>query len=78
MIKSNVCVGKGFPVIVSTIEEYKKKTTHEGTLVKREDGHVNISIKGRLLKIPLDIVDSVKLKKMKYEANDREMSKLKG
>ena len=64
-------------MIVSPREEYKKKTAHEGTLVKREDGYVSISIKGRLMKIPLDIIDSVRLKKMKYEANDREMSKLK-
>ena len=67
----------GFPVIVSTAEEYKKKMEHEGTLVKREDEFVSISIRGRLMRIPIDVVHSVRLKKMKYEANDWEMSKLK-
>ena len=67
----------GFPVIVSTTEGYKNKMTHEGTLVKREKEGVSISVKGRLVKIPLEIVDSVRLKKMKYEAHDQEMSKLK-
>ena len=45
--------------------------------MKREDEFVSISIRGRLMRIPIDVVHSVRLKKMKYEANDREMSKLK-
>ena len=45
--------------------------------MKREEESVSISVKGRLVKIPLEIVDSVRLKKMKYEAHDQEMSKLK-
>ena len=60
-----------------TKELFKKKLEHQGNLQKRDVEHVCISVKGRIVRIPSELIDSVKLKKAKYEANDREMEKLK-
>ena len=61
---------KGFPVTVSLSEEYKKKTTFSGTLVGRDDEHVTINLKGRVTKIPRELVLSVVLPKAETEARD--------
>ena len=68
---------KGFPVTVTTSEEYKKKTSFEGNVIGRDDTHVILSLKGRLIKIPRSIIASVKLPKSKHESTDYEMQKLK-
>ena len=63
---------KGFPVIVTTVEPFKSKTTWEGTLNVRTDDHVAINLKGRLQKIPLELVDTVSLPTAKREKGDTE------
>lgn len=68
---------KGFTVAVTTSEIYRKKTTFEGTLVERSGDNVCISLKGRPVKIPRDIITEVRLPKPKYEATDTEMRKLR-
>jgi ribosome maturation factor RimP len=68
---------KGFLVTVTTTEEYKKKTKFEGTLVERLEDVVSISQKGRIVKIPRELIDQVRLPKPKYEPTDTEMRKLR-
>ena len=68
---------KGFNVAVTTTEIYKKKTVFEGTLVERTDENVCISLKGRIVKVPRDLVLDVRLPKPKYESTDTEMRKLR-
>jgi ribosome maturation factor RimP len=63
---------KGFPVVVTTIEPFKSKTTWEGTLNGRTDEHVAINLKGRLQKIPLSLVDTISLPNAKREKGDVE------
>ena len=43
-----VNLSQGFPVAVSTTEEFKSKTLFEGTLIERNAEHVTISMKGAL------------------------------
>ena len=61
---------KGFPVTVTTSEEYKKKINFDGNVIGRDDTHVILSLKGRLIKIPRGIVASVKLPKSQHESTD--------
>jgi ribosome maturation factor RimP len=68
---------KGFNVAVTTKEIYKKKTLFEGTLVERNEHDVCISLKGRIVKVPRDLVAAVRLPKPKYESTDTEMKKLR-
>ena len=68
---------KGFMVAVTTTEIFRKKTVFEGTLVDRSVDTVCISLKGRPIKIPRDIISEVRLPKPKYEATDTEMRKLR-
>lgn len=68
---------KGFMVAVTTLEIYKKKNSFEGTLVERNSDDVCISLKGRIVKIPRELVDQVRLPKPKYEPTDTEMRKLR-
>lgn len=67
---------KGFPIIVTTKEEYKKKLEFTGTLVSRDDEVVSVSQKGKVTKIPRDIISEVRLPKAKYESFDEEIKKL--
>lgn len=67
---------KGFPVMISTSEIFKKKTLFEGTLVRRDEDSVTLSMKGRIVEIPRKIVAQVKLPKSQYEPTDVEMQKL--
>ncbi len=67
---------RGFPVTVTTTEEYKKKTEFKGTLIERDEDFVRISAKGRVTKIPRAICKSVTLPKSKVESTDLEMKKL--
>lgn len=68
---------RGFPVVVTVKEEYKKKRQFEGTLVDRDDENVQLSLKGRIVKIPRTLVDTVSLPKARYESTDSEMRKLR-
>jgi len=68
---------RGFPVVVTVKEEYKKKMRFEGTLLERDDENVLLSLKGRVVKIPRTLVDQVCLPKPRYEATDSEMRKLR-
>ena len=68
---------RGFPVVVLTTEEFKKKTEFQGTLVDRDQDSVRISIKGRIIKIPRNICQRVALPSAKFESTDYEMRKLR-
>ena len=61
---------KTFPVTARTSEPFKKKTVFEGTLAGRDDEFVILNLKGRLVKIPRDIVTEVRLPDAKREAGD--------
>jgi ribosome maturation factor RimP len=62
---------------VSTIEPYKKKTVFDGTLIERTETDVVLSLKGRIVKIPRDVIAQVTLAKSKYEPTDYEMRKMR-
>jgi len=68
---------KGFVVTVSTTEEFKKRLQFEGSLIERSDEHVVVSLKGRIVKVPRELVKSVRLPKARYESGDSEMRKLR-
>ena len=70
-------VFKGFPVTVTTTEEHKKKKSFEGSLIERTDKHVVVSQKGRIVKVPREIIDKVSLPKPKFEQNDDEIRKMR-
>ena len=54
-------VFKGFPVEVQLSEPHKNKQTWHGSLVGRKDGKLNLNLKGRPVKIPLELVKTVQL-----------------
>jgi len=70
-------VFKGFPVTVTTTELYKKMTCFEGTLMERTDEYVSVSLKGRIVKVPRNVIDKVSLPTPKFEEADDEMRKLR-
>ena len=59
---------RGFEVTVSLAEEFKKKLIFQGTLVERGEEFLRINNKGRITKIPLDIVSEVRLPSAKAES----------
>lgn len=58
---------KGFQVAVRTSELFKKKDVFEGSLYDRTEDAVRLVIKGRIFRIPRDIVLDVKLDAAKEE-----------
>lgn len=52
---------KGFPVTVETNEPHKGETHWCGNLMKRDESSVFLSLKGRTVKIPNDIINTVQL-----------------
>ena len=50
---------KGFAVLVTTVEPYKKRTEWRGTLQGRDEKAVYINQKGRKTAIPRDIIEAV-------------------
>jgi ribosome maturation factor RimP len=50
---------KGFPVIVHTVEPFKGSSAFQGTLKERTQDHVKVSMKGRVVSIPRDLVSDV-------------------
>jgi ribosome maturation factor RimP len=68
---------RGFNIEVHMKEEYKKKTSWVGTLKDRDETHINISLKGRIVKIPRALVREVTMPTAKTETTDLEMKKLR-
>jgi len=54
---------KGFMVDVNTTVPYEGKPIWTGHLVSRNQTHVTISLKGRLVNIPRELIDRVELTK---------------
>ncbi|AFZ48413.1 protein of unknown function DUF150 [Cyanobacterium stanieri PCC 7202] len=52
---------QGFPVTVQTHTPHKKKTQFEGTLRSRDEDFVYLNCKGRIVKIPRELVEQVTL-----------------
>lgn len=52
---------KGFPVLVMTDPPYKGKEKWQGTLNRRDETTVYINQKGKIVKIPRDVIQIVKL-----------------
>jgi ribosome maturation factor RimP len=55
---------RGFMVTVSATSPHDGKQNWSGHLVSRNETHITISIKGRLVNIPREICDRVELSKM--------------
>lgn len=54
-------VFKGFPVEVQLSEIYKKKQLWHGSLVGRDENKISLNLKGRLVALPRELVQSVQL-----------------
>ncbi|MEL6776855.1 MAG: ribosome maturation factor RimP [Cyanobacteria bacterium J06597_16] len=54
-------VFKGFPVEVQLSSVYKKKQLWQGSLMGRDDEQLSLNLKGRPVKIPRELVESVQL-----------------
>jgi ribosome maturation factor RimP len=54
-------VFKGFMVEVTLTEPYKQRQTWLGQLIRRDEAHVYLSLKGRSLKLPRALVEAVVL-----------------
>lgn len=52
---------KGFPVMVETNTEYKKRTQWQGNLQGRDEKAIHINCKGKMVAIPREIVKQVTL-----------------
>lgn len=52
---------KGFPVLVTTDPPYKGKSKWQGTLNRRDETTVYINQKGRIIKIPRQVIQTVQL-----------------
>ncbi len=55
---------KGFMVTVNTTDTYEGKQSWSGHLISRDETHISISIKGRIVNIPRELCDRVELSKM--------------
>mmetsp|Transcript_22526 Transcript_22526/g.32443 ORF Transcript_22526/g.32443 Transcript_22526/m.32443 type:complete len:181 (-) Transcript_22526:127-669(-) len=62
-------VFKGFSIIITTSEEFKGKRELTGSLHGRDEKHVRLNKKGRIIKIPRRIVTSVELTEAKSEGD---------
>lgn len=54
-------VFKGFPVEVQLSEPHKSKQVWQGSLIGRDDDKLTLNLKGRPIKIPRELVQSVQL-----------------
>lgn len=61
---------RGFPVVATTTEPFKKKTQWEGTLIGRDAEFVSVNLKGRVQKIPIELVEEVRLPDPQRENGD--------
>jgi len=55
---------KGFMVTVNTTDTYEGKQSWSGHLISRNETHISISIKGRIVNIPRELCDRIELSKM--------------
>jgi len=55
---------RGFMVSVSTTTPYDGKQIWSGHLMSRNETHVTVSIKGRIVNIPRELIERVELTKM--------------
>lgn len=67
---------QGFQVQVTLNAPFKDKLKFEGTLVERTSEFVRLSLKGRSVNIPRELVTEVRLPPAKYEPGDFEVLKL--
>ncbi|MDB9309339.1 ribosome maturation factor RimP [Aphanizomenon sp. CS-733/32] len=52
---------KGFPVVISTSPPYEQKQEWIGLLVRRDETTVYLNQKGRVIKIPRDLITKVQI-----------------
>lgn len=52
---------KGFPITIATTEPHKGQTSWSGQLIRRDEAAVSLSLKGRTVKIPNTIIETVEL-----------------
>jgi ribosome maturation factor RimP len=52
---------KGFTVTVTTTEPYKGQKNWQGQLIRRDDAAVHLSLKGRAIAIPRELISDVQL-----------------
>ena len=52
---------RGFPVLVHTHEPYKKQQDWTGLLVEKNEKALKLNLKGRMVSIPIELIDWVKL-----------------
>ncbi|MEM9135934.1 MAG: ribosome maturation factor RimP [Cyanobacteria bacterium P01_F01_bin.42] len=52
---------RGFPVLVTTSQLYKGQLEWSGQLVERTEEDLRISLKGRIVSIPISVIEQVKL-----------------
>ncbi|MCM1982718.1 ribosome maturation factor RimP [Lyngbya confervoides] len=52
---------KGFPVLVRTRDPYKKQREWAGLLIEKAGEGVKLNLKGRIVIIPIDLIESVQL-----------------
>lgn len=64
-------------MVVTMKEAFPGKHQYEGSLHSRDQEHVSLSLKGRMIKLPRESVLSVKLPPPKYEGTDAEIRKLR-
>ena len=55
---------KGFMVTVSAVDTHEGQQSWSGHLISRNETHVSISVKGRIVNIPREVCDRVELSKM--------------
>jgi ribosome maturation factor RimP len=52
---------KGFPVVISTSPPYEQQQDWIGLLVRRDETTVYLNQKGRVIKIPRDLITKVQI-----------------
>jgi ribosome maturation factor RimP len=52
---------RGFPVLVKARESFKGKTEWTGLLVEKKETVLTLNLKGRMVSIPLDVIEQVVL-----------------
>lgn len=52
---------RGFPVLVNTREAFKGQDEWVGQLIEKTEKALKLNLKGRIVSIPLDIIEQVKL-----------------
>jgi ribosome maturation factor RimP len=58
---------KGFPVTVTTTELYKGQKNWTGQLIRRDETAIHLSLKGRAIAIPRELINEVQLNDNDHE-----------